>query len=153
MSVTAHRAMDPVDVAEQVAVPVRHAEVVPLQRARRAPHRAGPPTRRRVASAPRVLDSGRCAPRAARLPGVTLLAVGAAMFVAVVGIGMLASAGAGDVPEETAVVRVMPGESLWDVAERVAPGSDVGAVVARIQEINGLDGALRPGQPLTVPVG
>jgi hypothetical protein len=75
------------------------------------------------------------------------------MFVAVVGVGMLANAGAGGVPEETAVVRVMPGESLWDVAERVAPGSDVGAVVARIQEINGLDGALRPGQPLTVPVG
>lgn len=153
MSVTAHRAMDPVDVAEQVAVPVRHAEVVPLQRARRAPHRVGPPTRQRAASAPRVLATGRCAPRTARMSWAVLVAVGAAMFLAVVGVGMLANSGAGSVPEETAVVRVQPGESLWDVAERVAPGSDVGAVVARIQEINGLDGALRPGQALTVPVG
>lgn len=153
MSVTAHRAMDPVDVAEQVAVPVRHAEVISIQRARRAPHRVGPPTRRRAPSAPRVLASGRCAPRTARMSWAVLVAVGAAMFLAVVGVGMLANAGAGSVPEETAVVRVMPGESVWDVAERVAPGSDVGAVVARIQEINGLDGALRPGQPLTVPVG
>lgn len=153
MSVTAHRAMDPVDVAEQVAVPVRHAEVIPIQRVRRAPHRVGPPTRQRSTSAPRVLASGRCAPRTARMSWVALVAVGAAMFATVVGVGMLTNSGAGSVPEETSVVRVQPGETLWDVAERVAPGSDVGAVVARIQEINGLDGTLRPGQALTVPVG
>lgn len=153
MSVTAHRAMDPVDVAEQVAVPMRHAEVIPIQRSRRAPHRVGPPTRHRAASAPRVLASGRCAPRAARMSWVAAVAVGAAMFGAVVGIGMLANAGAGSVPEETSVVRVMPGESLWDVAERVAPDAVVGEVVARIQELNSLSEPLRPGQALTVPVG
>jgi len=153
MSVTAHRAMDPVDVAEQVAVPVRHAEVIPIQRVRRAPHRVGPPTRQRSASAPRVLASGRCAPRTARMSWVSVVAVGAAMFGAVVGIGLLSSAGAGGVPEQTSVVRVQPGESLWDVASRVAPDAVIGEVVARIQELNSLSEPLRPGQALTVPVG
>jgi len=153
MSVTAHRAMDPVDVAEQVAVPVRHAEVIPIQRVRRAPHRVGPPTRRRSASAPRVLASGRCAPRASRMSWAAAAGAGAAMFLAVVGIGLLANAGAGGVPEETAVVRVQPGESVWDVAERVAPDAAVGEMVARIQELNALEEPLRPGQALTVPVG
>ncbi len=154
MSVTAHRAMDPVDVAEQVAVPVRHAEVIPMQRVRRAPHRVGPPTRQRSGSAaPRVLAAGRCAPRTARMSWVAMVAVGAAMFGAVVGIGLLSSAGAGGVPEQTSVVRVQPGESLWDVASRVAPEAVVGEVVARIQELNSLSEPLRPGQALTVPVG
>ncbi|OLF16938.1 hypothetical protein BU204_14335 [Actinophytocola xanthii] len=76
------------------------------------------------------------------------------MCLAVVGVGTLASAGAEPVPARTEVVRVQPGESLAELAARVAPGSDPGAVVERIRELNGdLVGGVRPGQPLHVPSG
>lgn len=52
----------------------------------------------------------------------------------------------------TTVTVVGTGESLSDVAGRVAPGSDADAVAGRIRELNELDGsALRPGRPLVVP--
>jgi hypothetical protein len=73
--------------------------------------------------------------------------------LAVVGLAALGNAAAPDVPADTAVVRVEPGESLLRLAGRVAPHSDAAAVVDRIRELNGLGGSsVRPGQPLTVPV-
>jgi len=43
---------------------------------------------------------------------------------------------------------------VWDVAARVAPQSDQGAVVERIRQLNGLVGsAVNPGQQLQVPAG
>jgi hypothetical protein len=57
-------------------------------------------------------------------------------------------------PAHTAVVRVGAGETVWDVAARVAPQSDQGAVVERIRQLNGLVGsAVNPGQQLQVPAG
>jgi predicted Zn-dependent protease len=85
-----------------------------------------------------------------------MILLGLAVCMAVVGLGVLANVGAGTptVPARTAVVRVQPGESLSELAERVAPRSDRGAVVERIRELNGLEGSgVRVGQPLTVPVG
>ncbi|MHC1560212.1 LysM peptidoglycan-binding domain-containing protein [Actinomycetospora sp. C-140] len=56
------------------------------------------------------------------------------------------------VPAGTSVAVVGAGESLDDVAGRVAPGADTGAVVARIRELNGLEGsAVATGRPLVVP--
>lgn len=58
------------------------------------------------------------------------------------------------IPAHTAVVRVGAGETLWDVAARVAPQSDQRAVVERIRQLNGLmDSAVRPDQQLQVPDG
>jgi nucleoid-associated protein YgaU len=49
-------------------------------------------------------------------------------------------------------VTVEPGDTLWSIAESVAAGDDVRAVVDRIQELNGLDGSgLVPGQVLQLP--
>jgi nucleoid-associated protein YgaU len=49
-------------------------------------------------------------------------------------------------------VVVEPGDTLWSIAESVAGGADVRAVVDRIQEMNGLDGSsLVPGQILQLP--
>lgn len=49
-------------------------------------------------------------------------------------------------------VVVEPGDTLWSVAESVADGADVRAVVDRIQELNRLEGsALVPGQVLQLP--
>lgn len=84
---------------------------------------------------------------AALLVGVLLVAG------IVVGLSLLPSvAGRSTVPERTTVVQVAPGETLWELAERVAPESPPQQVVERIRELNGLRGStVHPGQPLIVP--
>ncbi len=141
MSVTAHRSNGQ----------IQHAEpAIPLQRRRTAT--AAPPSRRRVTATPRVVPRTACAPRRPHLPVPWLLAVAGVACAAVVGLGALSGSGEASVPDRTTVVRVEPGESLWELAGRVAPGSDAQAVVDRIQELNGgLAGGVTPGQPLTVP--
>ena len=58
------------------------------------------------------------------------------------------------VPDRLGVVRVEPGESLADVAHRVAPGAPARQVAERIRELNDLASpALAAGQPLIAPVG
>ena len=135
------------------ALPGQHTPAEPAP-PRSVPNRLRPPTRRRPASAPRVLATVGCAPRRRpRLPVAWLVGVAAAVAVGVVGLGSLANgvSGGGSVPTRTEVVRVQPGENLWDVAERMAPSSDPAAVVSRIEELNALDEPLTAGQPLTVP--
>jgi hypothetical protein len=79
--------------------------------------------------------------------------IGLVMFLGVLGVGMLADAFVGDtVPDRTAVVWVEPGETLWDVAERSAPGYDTSAVIGRIHELNEIPGNdVLAGQALQVP--
>ena len=49
-------------------------------------------------------------------------------------------------------VTVLPGETLWAIAERVRPDADPRATIARIKEMNGLtSGAAQAGQVLLVP--
>ncbi|MGH3757951.1 LysM peptidoglycan-binding domain-containing protein [Actinophytocola sp.] len=152
MSVVAHRAKEQAERTRARVPAQREAveQVVPPLRRRTRP--VAPPTRRRVVGAPRVVPRTDCAPRRPHLPVSWLLAVAAVVCLAVVGLGMLASSGQASVPERTTVVRVEPGESLWELAGRVAPGSDESAVVDRIRELNGgLADGVTPGQPLTVP--
>ncbi|MBK1788338.1 LysM peptidoglycan-binding domain-containing protein [Prauserella cavernicola] len=115
-----------------------------------------PPTRARVVAGRRPSGVASCAPRTVAPRWTLLLALGAAVCLGVVGLGTLAGgvAGGGEatVPVGTAVVSVSPGDTLWDVAQRTAPGSDPAAVVERIQELNGLTGAaVDAGVPLVVP--
>ncbi|MEY2848917.1 MAG: hypothetical protein RI885_1582 [Actinomycetota bacterium] len=50
-------------------------------------------------------------------------------------------------------VRVEPGQSLWQLAESLAPGADPREVVADISDLNRLDTAVvQPGQRLAIPV-
>ena len=57
------------------------------------------------------------------------------------------------VPPRLAVIQVQTGETLQQVAHRVAPDSPVGQVVERIRELNQLDSvALEAGQTLIAPV-
>ncbi|WP_158882508.1 LysM peptidoglycan-binding domain-containing protein [Amycolatopsis anabasis] len=127
----------------------------PLRQVRRHP-RAGelrrPPTRARVVAGRRPSPVADCAPRRlpVRWPWLAGLAVATGLVVA--GLGAFANEMAPAVPAQTVTVPVGAGETLWDLAERFAPDSDPSAVVARIQELNGLGGAaLTPGLPLTVP--
>ncbi|WP_020671659.1 hypothetical protein [Amycolatopsis nigrescens] len=117
---------------------------------RRPPHRA------RVVAGHRPAGAARCAPRRlpVRWPWLAALALAAFLFVG--GMGLLANGMATtEVPAQTTTVSVGVGESLWDVAERVAPDSDPAAVVSRIEELNGLGDAgdvlVAAGLPLTVP--
>ncbi len=49
-------------------------------------------------------------------------------------------------------VAVLPGQSLWQLAEEVAPGEDTREVVAQLLRVNALDSAeVFPGQQLLVP--
>ncbi|QUR67060.1 LysM peptidoglycan-binding domain-containing protein [Mycobacterium spongiae] len=59
-----------------------------------------------------------------------------------------------DMPDRLAVVRVEAGESLRDVAARVAPDAPVREVTSRIRELNALPSTtLATGQTLIAPVG
>jgi hypothetical protein len=78
-------------------------------------------------------------------------------LIALLGVGLLVSNGAGaashaGTPEQTHTVVVEPGVTLWSLASQAADGGDVRAMVAHIEELNGLSGAsLAAGQTLRVP--
>ena len=56
------------------------------------------------------------------------------------------------VPSRLAVVQVRSGETLQQLAQRVAPGVPVGPMMERIRELNRLDSAsLQAGQTLIAP--
>lgn len=88
-----------------------------------------------------------------------MLALVAALITAWLGIvaqfGAAVTAGAPtSVPTELAVVRVQTGETLAQLARRVAPGSPAGPVVAAIRDLNDLDSTVvEAGQTLIAPVG
>ena len=62
--------------------------------------------------------------------------------------------GAAPVPDRLGVIQVQTGETLQQVAHRVAPDAPVGQVVERIRELNQLDSvALDAGQTLIASIG
>jgi hypothetical protein len=64
------------------------------------------------------------------------------------------SSPAAPVPDRLSVVQVEPGESLQDVAHRVAPEAPARQVADRIRELNNLHSPmLAAGQTLIAPVG
>jgi predicted Zn-dependent protease len=75
-------------------------------------------------------------------------------LLVIVGLGWLGQRPDPAVPQQTAVVRVGAGETIWDVAARVAPQSDQRAVVDQIRKLNRLaDSEVVPDQQLQVPDG
>jgi LysM repeat protein len=96
-----------------------------------------------------------------RRPITPLATVGLALVAAAITVwlGVVAQLGGvvgtpAQVPAQLAVVQVQTGESLQQVAQRVAPEAPVAAVVDRIRELNELDSAaVDAGQTLIAPVG
>ncbi len=87
----------------------------------------------------------------ALLAGVITLWLG---MVAHLGQAANDSSTAAHVPDRLGVVRVESGESLQDVAARVAPEAPVRQVAERIRELNGLNSpTVTAGQTLIAPVG
>lgn len=75
--------------------------------------------------------------------------VGVAMFVGLNAGGAVATDQPG-VPLETVIVD--SGESLWDIAAVVAPGSDPREFAAEVMQLNRLASpTLQPGQQLAIP--
>jgi hypothetical protein len=62
-------------------------------------------------------------------------------------------AGASDVAvsDHSVYLTVGSGESLWQIAERVAPNSDPRDVVIEISNYNHLEGEIQAGQRLAIP--
>jgi hypothetical protein len=100
-------------------------------------------------------------PRARQRRITPLTTVGLALLAALITIwlGAVAQFGAAirgatpPVPEKLAVVQVQTGETLAQVAARVAPDAPSGPVVEKIRELNKLDSvAVDAGQTLIAPV-
>lgn len=60
------------------------------------------------------------------------------------------STAASEAPATRRVIVVQPGETLWSIAERVAPDADPRVTVGRLRDLNDLDGALQAGQRLVL---
>jgi hypothetical protein len=78
-------------------------------------------------------------------------------IVLVVAVFMLVAPGLakGDGPDRPAprvTYVVEPGDTLWSIARRVAPGRDPRPVVDGLIEANNLRGGLQAGQELSIPV-
>lgn len=92
-------------------------------------------------------------------PGTTvvlaLVAAGITVWLGLVAqFGGVVGSGSTAVPDRLAVVQVQSGETLHQVAHRVAPDAPANQVVERIRELNKLDSvALDAGQTLIAPVG
>ncbi|TPG37422.1 LysM peptidoglycan-binding domain-containing protein [Mycolicibacterium hodleri] len=89
------------------------------------------------------------------LATVVLALVAAAITV---WLGLVAQSGAEQTPAPSparlAVVQVLAGESLEQLAQRIAPDASVGSIVAEIRDLNELDSAVvDAGQTLIAPVG
>ncbi len=146
---------------------VRPVQVRPTGRSTR-PGPRGPQPTRPVAPPPRYRGTGVLRSNASHRPrpitpmttvALAMVAAGITVwlgFVAHFG-GMLNSGpekAAVQVPDQLAVVRVEPGETLQHLAARVAPDAPTAQVTARIRELNELDSsAVTAGQTLIAPVG
>ncbi|NNG36075.1 LysM peptidoglycan-binding domain-containing protein [Nakamurella aerolata] len=76
------------------------------------------------------------------------------VFTAVwLGTQWLGGGSAAPAPVSVSTVTVQPGESVWQIASRVAPGADTRQVVQQIRDLNGLGSGseLVPGVQLSVP--
>jgi hypothetical protein len=82
-----------------------------------------------------------------------LIAIPLAIGAAITGIGAIgAAAGTQGSTATFQSVTVEPGESLWQVAQAVAPTADPRDVIADILNLNDLSsGDVQPGQRLAIP--
>lgn len=84
-----------------------------------------------------------------------LAIVVAAPVLALAALGALQATTAAAGPEASTVVYettvVQPGQTLWSIASSIAPDVDPREVIADIQRINAISGAIQPGQELSIP--
>ncbi|WP_430593337.1 LysM peptidoglycan-binding domain-containing protein [Humidisolicoccus flavus] len=79
---------------------------------------------------------------------VPVLAVGALLGVQAQ--SAVATEAGADVAYQS--ITVMQGQSLWDIANEVAPSANTRDVILEIAQLNDVSGALQPGQSLFIPL-
>ncbi len=146
---------------------VRPVQVRPAGRSGR-PGSRGPQPSRPVAAPPRYRGTGVLMSNASHRPrpitpvttvALAMIAAGITVWLGFVAhFGGMLHAGpekaAVQMPDQLAVVRVEPGETLQHLAARVAPDAPTSQVTARIRELNELhSSAVTAGQTLIAPVG
>lgn len=91
--------------------------------------------------------------RLTRRGRVLLVLVLAALLLAMFSLGRASSdAGTPSRHAQVTHVTVRPGETMWQVATRVAPGNDPRVTVQRLMDLNGMSSPqLRAGQSLVIP--
>jgi hypothetical protein len=154
---TEGRKMTILDTRENEATPVVRPGIRPADARRRPPSRrpGGAPMRYRSSG---VLVS-RASHRRRPITPVTTVLLALAAAGITVWLGLVAQFGgvvgvSEPVPDRLAVVQVQMGETLQQVAGRVAPDAPVSQVVDRIRELNQLDSvAVHSGQTLIAPIG
>lgn len=103
------------------------------------------------------LQVARPRPSSVRLTHRGRMVVLGAGLAAALGLGLLGAthALAGDRPEQTRVVTVQPGQTLWDIASRAAATTGAGdtrSMMSHLEALNQLDStSLQVGQHLRVP--
>lgn len=109
----------------------------------------------RLASVSVLLPPGDPVPMTWRLTRrgvVVLTALVLALGVGLIWLARLSAPQPANAPSAPRAVTVMPGDTLWSIATRVAPDTDPRAEVAALQQRNGLTSVdLVPGQVLHVP--
>lgn len=91
--------------------------------------------------------------RRGRIVVGTLVALPIVVGAYFIGMGS-SSAGADSVQSVTnfETVTVMPGDTLWSIAQNIAPNADAQVVISAIEELNQLDTlTVQPGQQLAIP--
>ena len=110
-------------------------------------------TARRTPPRPRQAPARALGPvRLTRRGRLVVLLLLLAVLVVGLSVGVSSQAAGPSRPHVVPTVTVQPGETLWQVAVRVAPGADPRLVVDQLQRINHLSGAtVQAGQQLVVP--
>jgi LysM repeat protein len=91
--------------------------------------------------------------RRGRIVVGTLVALPIVVGAYFIGMGS-SSAGADSVQSVTnfETVTVMPGDTLWSIAQNIAPDADAQVVISAIEELNQLETlTVQPGQQLAIP--
>lgn len=121
-----------------------------------APFPAARPARRQARQQPTAHSTSGTGLRLTRRGRIVLMfASSMFLLIAVIASGRF-SADAGtslaDQGRATGVVVVQPGESLWQIAEAIAPGVDPRETISLIRNLNGLgDTTVVAGQSIVVP--
>ena len=108
-----------------------------------------------LVASPHLVHTQSCEPRPVVRSTGWLVLAGVLAFVVVLGIGWLLTSGPATTPAptQTVLVQVRQGDTLWNVAQRMAPSAQAVTEVAAIRQLNGLDvdSVLYPGELLRVP--
>lgn len=86
------------------------------------------------------------------LVALAALPLAAGIAFAAIGGGSAIASGETVSTASFATVTVLPGDTLWSIAESVAPSADPRTVISEIQKLNAFgSGSLQVGQQLAIP--